>query len=49
MKRRDPRMALEKVRRRGLCHPPSVSILVLFYFNRTVLFSMNEMSKKSKN
>jgi len=26
-----PRMALEKVRRRELCCPPPVSILVLFY------------------
>jgi len=25
MKRRGPRMALEEVRRRGLCHPPPVS------------------------
>ena len=28
---RGPRMAPEKVRRRGLCYPPPVSILVLFY------------------
>jgi len=31
MKRRGPRMALEKVRRGGLCRPPPVSILVLFF------------------
>jgi len=31
MMQRGPRMALEKVRRRGLRHPPPVSILVLFF------------------
>ena len=31
MKRRGPRMALEKIRRGGLCHLSSVSILVLFF------------------
>jgi len=31
MKRRGPRMALEKVRRWELRHPPPVSILVLFF------------------
>ena len=35
------RMALEKVRRRGLCHPPPVSILVLFFSLIEFLFSMN--------
>jgi len=39
MKRRGPRMALEKVRRGGLHHPPPVSILVLFFlFNRLYFF-----------
>jgi len=31
MTRRGPRMALEKVKRRGLHCPPPVSILVLFF------------------
>ena len=31
MMRGDPRMALEKVRRRGLCHLPSARIVVLFF------------------
>jgi len=31
MMQRGPRMAPEKVRRRGLCRPPPVSILVLFF------------------
>jgi len=31
MKRKNPRMALEKVRRRELCCPPSVKIVFLFF------------------
>ena len=31
MKRRGPRMALGKVRRRGLCRPPPARIVVLFF------------------
>jgi len=31
MKRRGLRMALEKVRRGGLCHPPSVRLVVLYF------------------
>jgi len=34
-------MAPEKVRRRGLCYPPPVSILVLFFSLIEFLFSMN--------
>jgi len=32
MTRGGPRMALEKVRRRGLYHLPSARIVVLFFF-----------------
>jgi len=32
MKRRSPRMALEKVRRRELCCLPLVKLVVLFFF-----------------
>jgi len=39
MKRGGPRIALEKVRRRGLCYLPLVSIVVLFsLFNRIFIF-----------
>jgi len=43
MMQRGLRIALEKVRRRGLYHPPPVSILVLSFFNRlfiNILFSV---------
>ena len=50
MKRRGLRMASEKVRREGLCCPPSVSILVLFFlFNRLFINILFSVSKKSKN
>ena len=32
IKREGPRIVSEKVRRRGLCRPPLVSIVVLFCF-----------------
>ena len=38
MKRKGPRMAPKKVRRRGLCRLPSVSILVLFFFFNRIFF-----------
>ena len=39
MKRGGPRIALEKVRRRELCHLPPVSIVILFsLFNRIFIF-----------
>jgi len=41
MMRGIPRMAPEKVRRRGLRHPPPVSILVLFFSLIEFLFSVN--------
>ena len=38
MTQRGLRMAPEKVRRRGLCCPPPVSIMVLFLLNRIFYF-----------
>jgi len=40
MKRRGPRMAPEKVRRRGLHHPPPISILVLFFSFNRIFYSL---------
>ena len=44
MMQRGPRMAPKKVRRRGLCHPPSVSILVLFFFLFNRIFILCELN-----
>jgi len=38
MKRRDPRIALEKVRKKGLCCLPPVKLVVLFFFILIVIF-----------
>jgi len=36
---RGPRIAPEKFRRRGFCHPPPVRLVVLFFFfNRIFIF-----------
>ena len=41
---RGPRMVPEKVRREGLCCPPPISILVLFFFLFNRIFILCELN-----